>query len=193
MNRLSVQVLGFRILDDLAQIHHRDPVGDVADHAEVVGHEQIRQAELVLKFLEQIDDLRLHRHVECRHRFVGDDQFRVQGQRPGDTDALALPTGELMGEPVVVLRVEANPLEQLLNPPLQLGALGQPVQFQRIADDLAHPFARVQRRERILEDHLHLAAQRAQVAARPAHQLLTEESHRSRRRVRQLQDRPAQS
>ena len=84
------------ILDDLAEVHHRDPVGDVADHAEVVRDEQIRQAELVLKLLEQVDDLRLHGHVERRHRLVGDDQLRVQRQRPGDADALALPAGELV-------------------------------------------------------------------------------------------------
>jgi hypothetical protein len=62
--RLAVQVFCFRILDDLAEIHHRDPGGDMADHAEVVRHKQIRQAELVLKLLEQVDDLRLHGNVE---------------------------------------------------------------------------------------------------------------------------------
>ncbi len=83
----------------------------MADHAEVVGDEQIRKAELVLKLLEQVDDLRLHRHVEGRHRFVGHDQFRMQSQRPGDTDPLTLPAGELVGIAVVMLGVQAHPLE----------------------------------------------------------------------------------
>jgi hypothetical protein len=30
------------------------------------------------------------------------------------------------------------------------------VQLERLADDLHHALARVQRRERVLEDHLHL-------------------------------------
>ena len=33
-------------LDDLAEIHHRDPVGDVLHHAEIMGDEQIGEAEL---------------------------------------------------------------------------------------------------------------------------------------------------
>src|SRR3954467_2541605 len=111
VNRPAVQVFRGRILNDLAEIHHRDPVGNVADHAEVMRHEQVRQAELVLKVLEQVDDLRLHRYVERGHRFVGDDEFWMQGQRPCDADALALTAGELVGIAVVVLGVEADSIE----------------------------------------------------------------------------------
>ena len=40
----------------------------------------------------------------------------LQGQRPGDADALALAAGELVGVAVVVLGVEPDDLEQLLDP-----------------------------------------------------------------------------
>lgn len=56
---MSVQPVGVRVLDDLAQIHHRHSIRDVADHTEVVGDEQVGQAELVLQLLEQVDDLSL--------------------------------------------------------------------------------------------------------------------------------------
>ena len=85
-----------RHLDDLAQVHHGDAVADVAHDRQVVGDEQVRQAELALQVLEQVDDLRLDRHVERRHRLVADDQLRVQAERPGDADALALAAGELV-------------------------------------------------------------------------------------------------
>ena len=68
---LSYSVVGRRDLDDLAEVHHGDPVGDVADDREVVGDEEIRQAEPLLQLLEQVDDLRLDRDVERRHRLVG--------------------------------------------------------------------------------------------------------------------------
>ena len=87
----------------------------MADDAEVVGDEQVGEPELVLEVLEQVDDLRLDRDVERRDRLVGDDQLRVQGQRPGDPDPLALTARELVREAVVVLGVEADPLEQLLD------------------------------------------------------------------------------
>ena len=46
MQRPRVQLLGRRDLDDLAEVHHRDSVGDVADHGEVVGDEQVGEPEL---------------------------------------------------------------------------------------------------------------------------------------------------
>ena len=75
---------------DLAEVHHHHAVGDVADDVEVVGDEDVGEAELALQVLEQVEDLRLHRDVERRDRLVADDQLRVDGERAGDADALAL-------------------------------------------------------------------------------------------------------
>ena len=71
-------------------MHDRDPVGDVADDADVVGDEDVGEAELVLQVLEQVDDLRLDRDVEGGDRLVGDDQLRLYRQGPRDADPLAL-------------------------------------------------------------------------------------------------------
>ena len=62
--RLAVKPFGAGLLNNFAQVHDRDPVRHVANDAEVVCNEQIRQTELVLKVLEQVDDLRLHRHIQ---------------------------------------------------------------------------------------------------------------------------------
>ena len=45
---------------------------------------------------DQVDDLRLDRHVERRDRLVGDQQLRRQRERAGDGDALALAAGEFV-------------------------------------------------------------------------------------------------
>ena len=153
-------------LDDHAEVHHRDPVGDVADDAEVVRDEDVREVELVLQVVEQVDDLRLDRDVERRDRLVGDDQPRAQRERPRDADPLALPARELVRVAVDVVGREADDLEQLLHAPAHLAARALPVDAERVADDLADALARVERRVRVLEDHLHLAAERA--AARAA-------------------------
>ena len=89
-------------------------------------------------------------------------------ERPRDADALALPAGELVREAVVVLGREPHPLEQALHGAAQLGAGLDAVQAHRVADDLHDALARVERRVRVLEDHLHLAAQRPQRAPRQA-------------------------
>ena len=90
-------------LDDLAEIHDRDAVGDVANDREVVRDEDVRQPEVALQRLEQVDDLRADRDVERRDRLVENDQLRTERQRAGDADALALAAGELVREPVAVL------------------------------------------------------------------------------------------
>src|SRR5262249_52863417 len=77
-----------------------------------------------------------------------------------DADALPLPAGELRGEPVVVLGVEAHELHQLLHPTLPLGAGGGAVDVERVTDDRADPAARGQRAVRVLEDHLDVAPER---------------------------------
>ncbi len=53
-------------------------------------------AELAPQLQEQVDDLRLDRHVERGDRLVADQHVGLHGQRARDGDALALPAGELV-------------------------------------------------------------------------------------------------
>ena len=100
------------LLDDLAQVHHRHPVGRVVDDRQVVGDEQVGEPVLLLEVLEQVDDLRLDGHVQGRHRLVEHQQLGLHGQRPGDADALSLTTRQLMRVSTCVLRPEPDVLEQ---------------------------------------------------------------------------------
>ena len=103
-----VEIVTVGRLDHLAEVHHVDLVGHPAHDVEVVGDEQVGEVELLLEVFEQVDDLGLHRHVEGGHRLVAHDQLRLEGERPGDADPLALAARELVGEAVVVLGVEAR-------------------------------------------------------------------------------------
>ncbi len=93
--------------DDLAEIHDRDAVADVLDDGEVVRDEEVGEAEFVLQIAQQIDHLRLHRDVERGDRLVADDEARVQCERAGDADALALTAGKFVR--VAVERLGAQP------------------------------------------------------------------------------------
>ena len=85
--------------------------------------------------------------------------LRPQRDRARDADALALAAGELVRVAVVVLRVQADPLDEVLDLGLD-AALGPcPLDAERRADDRADRVPRVQRRVGVLEDHLHVAAQ----------------------------------
>ena len=85
-----------RALDDPAGVHDGDVVGHLGHHAEVVGDDHDRGVELALQPLDQLEDLRLHGHVERGRGLVGDQQLRVVGQRHGDHRALAHAAGELV-------------------------------------------------------------------------------------------------
>ena len=66
----------------------------MVNHAEVVGDEQDRDVRLGLNIGEQIEDLGLNGDIECRDRFVRDEDARFRGDRARDRHALALAAGE---------------------------------------------------------------------------------------------------
>jgi hypothetical protein len=56
-----------------------------------VRDEHVREPEVVLEVLEQVQDLRLDRDVERGDGLVADDQLGVDREGACDADALALP------------------------------------------------------------------------------------------------------
>jgi len=61
-------------------------IRDVFHDREVVGDEQVRQPAPLLQIGEQVQDLRLDRHVERAHRLVEHEELRL------DESARAIPT-----------------------------------------------------------------------------------------------------
>ena len=189
---MLVDVVPGADLHDLAQVHHGDPVGDVPDDRQVVRDEQVGQPELVLQVLQQVDHTGLHRHVQRGHRFVQDQQLRVQRQRPGDTDPLALAAGELVPVTVAVLGVETDELAAVRATRSSI-SFSSPILWIRNGSATMSLIVqrRIQRRVGVLEDDLHVPAHRPQVRVRHGGQLLAVEPHRAGRRLVQLQDGPA--
>ena len=152
-----VEAVAVGELDEMTEVHHGDAVRDVAHHRQVVGDHQVGEPQPVLQVLEQVDDLRLHGHVERGHRLVEDDELRLERERTCDTDALPLATGELVRVAVAVLGGEPHGGEQLVDTRQRLGA-SDAVDEQRLRDDVAHRHAGVERGERVLEHDLHRTA-----------------------------------
>lgn len=78
-------------LHELPEVHHADPVCDLADDRQVVGDEQVGESELLLEITEQVENLCPHGDVQRRHWFVAHDQCGARRQSSSDDDALALP------------------------------------------------------------------------------------------------------
>ena len=106
MHRIVEQLIRLGQLDDLAEIHHRDTMAEMAHHAQIMGDEQISQIELLSQILQQVDYLGLDRHVEGRDRLVADNEFRSHRQGPRDADALPLAAAHFVRITVGEARIE---------------------------------------------------------------------------------------
>ena len=100
VGRVLVDLVGRPQFDELAQVHDTDCVDHVPHYGQVVGDEDEGQMVPSLKVFHQVEDLSLDRDVQSGHGFVSDDELGIEGQRPGQPDALALPAGELVRVPV---------------------------------------------------------------------------------------------
>ena len=156
MQGVLVQLVGAGQLHHVAQVHHGDAVGDVLDDVQIVGDEQVGQAQLLLQIVKQVDNLGLDGHVQGGDGLVADDEFRLDGQGPGNADALALAAGELVGEAVGVLPVEAHHLQQLVDALLAALLIVHLVDDHALLDDGGNRHAGVQRGVGVLENNLGL-------------------------------------
>ena len=83
-------------LHQIAAIHHRHLVGNVGDHAHVMGHQHAAHLTLFAEGADKLEDLILNGDVECCGRLIGDDQLRIAGERDGDNHPLTHATGKLV-------------------------------------------------------------------------------------------------
>ena len=80
MLRICVKLSIARLLDDSAEIHHRDLIGKMLDDREIVRDEQVGDFALDLEILQQIEDLRLDRDVQRADGFVADDEIGLKSR-----------------------------------------------------------------------------------------------------------------
>ena len=116
--------------------------------------------QLALDPLDHLEDLRLHGDVERRGRLVGDQHLGIVGDRHRDHHALAHAAGELVR--VLLARVpraagcRPGRAARRLGSTPPLGSMSW-CDLDHLDDLVADPVHRVQRRQRILEDHRDLA------------------------------------
>ena len=64
MARRGEQRLGGPGLDDATQVHHGRALRDLPNYGEIMRDEEVGEPSIALQVGEQIEHLRLHRHVE---------------------------------------------------------------------------------------------------------------------------------
>src|SRR5207253_9347209 len=147
---------------------------------EVMRDEEIGELQLLLQVHQQIDDLRLNRHVQRRHRLVEDDERGTECERASQADSLTLTSAELMRIALEVRRVEADEMKELGDPLAPPPAVAQAVDDERLLDDLSRAHARIERRVRILKDDLHVAPRLTQAPAGKGQDVLAPDPHFAR-------------
>jgi hypothetical protein len=134
-----------------------------------VGDQDHAHLPLPRQLLDQVEDLRLDRHVERRRGLVGDDDVRLRTQRQRDHHALPHAAGELVR--ILVARC-AHPGSGMptrrIRSTARLRASASPtrqMRLDRLHQLLLHGEKRVQRGQRVLEDHADLLAAQLPIAA----------------------------
>ena len=133
------------------------------DDREVVRDKEVREAEVLLQPLEQVDYLRLDGHVQRGNGLVADYEVRVERQRAGDADALPLAAGELVRILLQVVFVQADLLDELAGAVVDL-LLGQQVVFlYGLGEHGEYALGGVQGAVGVLEHHLKALARLVQL------------------------------
>ncbi|EAQ22895.1 hypothetical protein ROS217_12206 [Roseovarius sp. 217] len=179
-------------LDNLAILHHTDPVGDALHDPQIMRDEQKTHAFFALQLRQKLQNLRLNGHIERRCRLIGNQDVGFVGQRHGDHHPLPLSTGQLMriGPQTACRLANPHPLQQFHD--ARLGRhTGQPlVQLQALTQLLFQRMQRVKRCHRFLKDKADVvAAHLAQPPIIRANHFLAIVDHRSRDLCRRSQQR----
>ncbi len=145
--------IGGGLLHDLAEVHDGNPIGDLPDDREVVGDEQVCDAELGLELAEERQHAQLHRHVQARGDLVGDHQVRPEREGSRDGDALALTARELVRVPARRVPGQPDPVEEIPDHASMISR--NVVNGEGLSDDRADPPSGIERGVGILEDDLH--------------------------------------
>ena len=160
---MCVQFFCIGYLDDFPQIHDCNPVGDVFNNRKVMGNEKIGQSESGLQILEQVDNLGLNGHIKRGNRLVADNNFWIDCKSPCDPYTLALPPGKLMRIAVEIVSAQTDNIEQFIYFLFRFLPGNNFMDCQRLVEHLADHHSGVQGAERVLEDHLYLTAQAAEI------------------------------
>ncbi len=179
------RAVGAAVLDQVAQVHEGDVVGDPVGLLQVVGDDH--DGDVVAQLHDQVLDHLGRLRVERRAGLVEQQHLGLGGEGPGDAEPLLLAAGEPQGrvvEVVLDLLEETGPVERAVDFRLQrlLALPPRALLAQHVGDVVedAH-------RERVglLEDHRHPAPQQGRLD-QPDVDVVEQDAAAQRRRAGQL-------
>jgi hypothetical protein len=137
MTRIGEDLLAITLFHHPPEVHDDHSVTQVADDTEVVRDEDHGEPQAVTQVMKELEDGRLHGHVERRNGLIGDDHLGFDDQGAGDGDALALAPGELPGFAVQSPYRETDHAHKFPASGLLVRARDETMDLQELAQDLA--------------------------------------------------------
>ena len=124
VGRMLVDLLGRIILLDVARVHHRNAVGDFERLFLIVGDENCRDLDRIMQFAQPAAQFPPHGGIERAEWLVQQQHLRLDGERAGERDALALAAGQLRGIALGEI-AELDEPQQLIDLALDRGIRGR--------------------------------------------------------------------
>ncbi len=162
----------------------------LAHDREVVCDEQVGEPAVALEVHQQVEHLRLHRHVERRHRLVAHHEGRLHRERARDADPLPLSAGKLVRIAPGVAGIEPDLFQQRRDPPRYLRSGRETMNLDALGHRGADPHARIERAVGILKHDLHSPPQLPQLGPAQPKDVSTVERRATRGRLLQSQNGP---
>ena len=117
-------------LHNLPEIHDSDPVADMFDDPKIMRDKEIGESELIPQIHQEIEDLGLNGNIQGRDRFIRYNQFRMEGDGPGNADPLALSAAELVRITKGILTVKPDLFKNLQDPLFHLLSRCDPMDLE---------------------------------------------------------------
>ena len=112
---MRINLCGFSLFHNLAQIHNCDDIADVLNYSKIMRDKHKRDAAFRLQLFNQIQHLRLHGYIQCRYGFIGHNKAGLKRQCSRNANSLPLATGKLMWISIQGIGSHANIVQQFFH------------------------------------------------------------------------------
>ena len=161
MGRLLKYLLGLVNLNRHTVLHDNDSIGHGTHHFQVMADEQVGQPIAGLQVPEQIDQLHLHRSIQCTGWLIQQNHLGLEDQRTRHRNTLTLPPGEFVRKTVPGISGQANLFEHSLHTLISTRFVSfQIMRAKPFCNRVTHGTPWRQTTKRILKDHLQITTQR---------------------------------
>jgi hypothetical protein len=156
MSRRREQILSPATLDDATEIHDGDLVAQPFHNSQVMRDEEDRESELIAQSCQQRDNRSFDDRVESCDSLICDQNLRLESESTCDSDSLSLASRQGFRASIEYGRRQFDTRHQLLGSQPSSGAISNEVVHEKeFGDHRPDCHLRIQRRRRVLENHLH--------------------------------------